>query len=135
MSEKIEAIIQKLILNAGAVQSELDRVQLGLNRRLPDEYVAFLRKSNGAEGPIGDYYLQLWPVQELEHLNAAYSVDEFAPGLLLFGSDGGDTAFAFDTRTPDMAIVKVPFVGMGLEETRPCSQTFYGFLEYLSGNE
>jgi hypothetical protein len=51
--------------------------------------------------------------------------------LLLFGSDGGGQAFAFDTRSAANPIVCVPFVGMELKEALPIASSFTGFLEEL----
>ena len=74
----------------------------------------------------------LWPVKRLRELNEGYHVGEFAPGLVLFGSDGGGEGFAFDTRGGSTTIVSVPFVGMELDVVRPVATTFNGFLEELS---
>jgi hypothetical protein len=64
-------------------------------------------------------------------MNKAYQVAEYAPGLFLFGSDGGGEAFAFDTRTEAKPIVSVPFVGMELKLARPLGSNFKAFLEEL----
>ena len=64
-------------------------------------------------------------------MNKAYEVAEYAPGLLLFGSDGGGEAFAFDTRSATKPIVSVPFVGMELTVTRRLASNFTEFLEEL----
>jgi hypothetical protein len=50
----------------------------------------------------------------LLELNKDYQVDEYAPGLFFFGSNGGGEAFAFDLRTAARPVVAVPFVGMDL---------------------
>jgi hypothetical protein len=66
-------------------------------------------------------------------MNAGYGVSKFAPHLLLFGTDGGGEAYAFDTRTEPWNVVEVPFIGMGeaaLAIVRGC--TFADFLKYLS---
>src|ERR1044072_7362040 len=65
--------------------------------RLPDDYARFLQQTNGGEGFLGNAYVILWRVEELIEMNKAYEVTEYAPGLFLFGSDGGGEAFAFDT--------------------------------------
>ena len=58
-------------------------------------------------------------------------MEEFAPGLLLFGSDGSGDAFAFDMRGPGMPIVRVPFVGMDLSEVEAIAGDFVEFLQKL----
>jgi hypothetical protein len=37
-------------------------------------------------------------------------VEEYTPGLILFGSDGGEEAFAFDMRTDNIKYVMVPYM-------------------------
>ena len=64
-------------------------------------------------------------------MNKAYQIADYAPGLFLFGSDGGGEAFAFDIRTEAKPIVSVPFVGMELELIQPFGSTFRAFLETL----
>jgi hypothetical protein len=57
--------------------------------KLPLEYVEFLKLTNGAEGFVGRAYVMLWSVEELASMNHSYEVQDYAPGLLIFGSDGG----------------------------------------------
>ncbi len=99
--------------------------------RLPDDYESFLRQTNGGQGFVGNAYLILWRMEELLEMNKAYQVADYAPGLFLFGSDGGGEAFAFDTRSDTKPIVSVPFVGMELKLARPVAPDFKMFLEEL----
>lgn len=102
---------------------------------LPVDYAVFIKESNGGEGFVGpNAYLILWPVEQLLELNKAYQVQECAPGLLFFGSDGGGEAFAFDTRMPEIPIVAVPFVGMDCSLARQISVSFSGFLKTLASS-
>ncbi len=102
-----------------------------LGFRLPDDYERFLQQTNGGEGFIGNVYVILWRVEELLEMNKAYQVAEYAPGLFLFGSDGGGEAFAFDMRSDANPIVAVPFVGMELKLAHSVAQSFEAFLEEL----
>ena len=68
------------------VVSELSSI-LGVD--LPSDYLRFLRNHNGGEGFIGDNYLVLWKAEELADFNREYEVEKYAPGIFLFGSDGG----------------------------------------------
>ena len=98
---------------------------------LPGDYSAFLRKSNGGWGELGEHYLQLWPVEELLVRNRRYEVEDAAPGLLLFGSDGGGEAFAFDRQRPGAPVVMVPFIPLDRNEAIDIAPTFEEFLERL----
>ena len=56
-------------------------------------------------------------------------VDKLAPGLLLFGSDGGGEAFAFDARRVPMRVVSVPFIGMALADAHELGSSFSAFIQ------
>jgi len=119
--------------NAPVNVADRERFEGEAGFRLPDEYAAFLHRSNGGEGFIGqNAYVILWRLDELTEMNKAYQVNEYAPGLFIFGSDGGGEAYAFDIRTSAMPIVSVPFVGMDLSLAIVVALTFDGFLEALS---
>lgn len=133
MNEVVTKLTKNLDFNSGASKRILKELEIQLGISFPQEYTDFFEYSNGAEGAIGESsYLVLWPIEEIIPLNDAYEVNEFVPGLLLFGSDGGGTGYAFDTRSKNMPIVEVPFIGMGLDNMKLCGQTFVEFLQYLS---
>jgi hypothetical protein len=122
-----------LSLNPGASEDTLNAAMRALNVELPHDYRAFLGTSNGGEGFLGENYVSLWKAEELEPNNSGYNVASFAPGLLLFGSDGGGEAYAFDTRDNPWAVVKVPFIGMGEAGLAiPLGHSFTEFLKNIS---
>ena len=99
---------------------------------IPEDYFAFLQTFDGGEGVVGsNAYLMLWRASELFELNEAYEVAQYAPGLLLIGSDGGGEAFAFDLRQERPLIVQVPFVGMDLALSEQLGSSFCEFIRYL----
>jgi hypothetical protein len=79
---------------------------------LPEDYVRFLREHNGGEGFLGEEYIIFWKAEELIPSNREYEVEKYAPGILLFGSNGGGEGYGFDTQDAAMPIVRVPFIGM-----------------------
>jgi hypothetical protein len=118
--------------NPPADASAVRQFEAEFHLRLAEDYVQFLEWVNGGEGFIGkNVYIILWRVEELLEMNTAYHVAEYAPGLFLFGSDGGGEAFAFDTRSDANQIVSVPFVGMELSLARALAPNFGQFLEKL----
>jgi hypothetical protein len=98
---------------------------------LPNEYSRFLQKFDGGEGFIGKSYIILWRLADLLKFNNSYRVSDYAPGLFLFGSDGGGEAFGFDLRSELKSVVSVPFVGMDWESAREIGRNFDIFLETL----
>lgn len=132
MDEQIKALLSQFELNEPASEINIKKVEKLLNINFPQEYYDFLLISNGGEGAIGQSYLVLWKIEDLIELNDAYGVEEFAPGLLIIGSDGGDTAYCIDIRSDLKQFVQVPFIGMDLSEVRGCSNDFKGFLSFLN---
>jgi hypothetical protein len=115
-----------------ASDAMIEAAEAGLSITLPADYSAFLRQADGAAGTLSGNYLVLWAVETLAKYNAGYQVQTWAPGLVLFGSDGGDTAYAFDARDAHMVVVAVPFIGMSLKAARLVAPTFAGFLAALA---
>jgi hypothetical protein len=91
------------------------------------DYFEFLSRHNGAEGFLGtDRYIVLWSDLQLRELNEAYGVEDFAPSVLLIGTDGGDTAYGIDDATG--RYVSVPIVGMSREALKDEGASFEEFL-------
>lgn len=133
MNREMLNLTQDFKKNSPASMAMIETTQKELGLNLPPQYIEWLCHSNGASGIVGrDSYLQLWPIEKLIPLNRAYQVEKFAPGLLLFGSDGGGEGYAFDTRFFTFPIVQIPFVGMNLEEVRPLGNTFLDFLRHFN---
>ncbi len=97
---------------APADDSVISNTLAELGIALPEDYVRFLRTHNGGEGFLGANYIIFWKAEELSSLNREYEVDKYAPGILLFGSDGGGEGYGFDTQDAAMPVVRVPFIGM-----------------------
>ncbi len=123
--------LSKMNMN-GKSFTNIKAVGKALGIRFPADYLQFMQKYNGGEGVIANSYIALWSAENIAELNEAYAVTEFAPGLILFGSDGGDLAYAFDTRRESIRVVAVPFIGMDLKTINDCADSFIGFLEYLN---
>ena len=66
--------------------------------------------------------------------NREYEVEKYAPGILLFGSDGGGDGYGFDTRSADMPIVCVPFIGMAHRYAKPVAKDFPSLFAILAAN-
>ena len=131
---EIQHFLTHMNLNASASDREIEELEAALGRQLPPDYTEFLRIGNGGEGFIGDaVYAILWRCGELIEINEAYQVQQRAPGLLAFGSDGGGEGFGFDTRQIVWPVVQVPWIGMDWTTAIPLGESFTRFLKTLYG--
>lgn len=97
------------------------------------DYADVLRWHNGIEGFVSPMqYLMLWSVEEIPSLNAGYRVGDYAPDIVLVGSDGGGTAYGRDKSTGMYG--SVPFIGMSRASFKEMGGTFEEFLSNLAAN-
>lgn len=109
-----------------AAAAASDEVVTALRRRLgeqvPDDYLTFLSMHDGAEGAAG----VIAPAAEVGRAADLYPGLDHLHDFVIFGSDGGGEAFAFD---PHGLAVGIPWIG-GSEDAKP-QGTFTQFLSRL----
>ena len=128
MNNDVYRIMKDMTFSEPAEETAIKKAEQNLGVSLPEQYKEFLRKTNGAEGPIGETnYLALWALELVEEINKGSDTRSFLPGLLLFGSDGGDETYAFDSNR-DFVILDVPFAAFDIEETEVIAETFEEFI-------
>lgn len=96
-----EAVVSKLALEAGC--------------DLPEDYLNFMRRSNGGEGELGIQpgWFQLWEAENVISFGIEYEVPQYAPGFFAFGSNGGGELLAFEIRNDGgRPVVMLPCIGM-----------------------
>ncbi|MBA1143192.1 SMI1/KNR4 family protein [Mesorhizobium neociceri] len=109
----------------------VDGLSANLGVTLPKDYTNFLRKHNGGEGFIGDSYIILFKAEELVEFNREYEVEKYAPGILLFASNGGGEAYGFDTNDVEMPIVRIPFIPMERQSADAIARDLAGLFSTL----
>jgi hypothetical protein len=124
--------LKRFELRPGATPKKIEALKKWARGKLPESYLDFLKFSNGGEGFVGKYaYLLLYPAEDIPKLVKAAGVDRFAPGLILIGSDGGDTVYAFDTNQESTPIVAASAECLSLDNTKTIGSDFEEFLTYL----
>jgi hypothetical protein len=132
MDEKIQELIGSMERNPPTTSDSITEIEEALRISFPIQYKNFMLESNGAEGCIGESsYLAIWRDSEIVRANRDLKIEEYTPGLVLFASDRGGTAYAFDKRQAQMPIVEIPDDSIHIEEAVKIADTFTGFLQYL----
>lgn len=63
---------------------------------LPVQYINFMKKHNGGEGNIGETWLILFPLKDLQEINDDYCIEEFLPGHIVIGTNGNGELYGID---------------------------------------
>lgn len=115
-------------LNPPATGREIAAAEGAVKLAFPRAYRELLTSASGGEGPVGDEsYVILWAATELADHNRGYKVDpDYAPDLLLIGTDGGNEVFAI--RADDGSFVSAPLIGMSPDAVRARGKTLREFL-------
>jgi hypothetical protein len=135
MNQRISALTQEMERRLGAPQHIVDEVQQQLGIKLPDDYLDFMRETNGAVGFVGSSFLRIYELEEIRPANQRLESDKFTPGLIVFGSNGGGLAYAYDMRARPVNIVEIDFVSIKSADAKLRGRSFEDFLEklYASG--
>jgi hypothetical protein len=121
------ALLGKAEVEPPADDEEIERLVKAVGAPLPKSYLEMLRAANGAEGWIGENYIQISTADAIAE--DPYPFGEFFPGLLFFAGDGGEAKFGFDVREgSDRVIVVQDDVGSVIE----LSPSLAGFLQLLN---
>jgi hypothetical protein len=127
----LDVIIQ-CRMTKGASHEQIAALTETIGTELADDYVGLMSYSNGLEGPIGkENYLALWPVDRLVKATQEYRVAAKLPGLLLIGSDGGDTGYALDVSAPGTVVVELSLSQLDADPIRVVGRSISEFLCYL----
>jgi len=118
--------------NGSASGGAISALCNSLESPLPDEYLAFLRRTNGGEGFVGEAYAMLWRCEDLIEYNQNYQVEELAPGFFLIGSNGGGEAYAFNLSSGSPVLYELPFIGMESQYANTAADSFGLFLSGLT---
>jgi hypothetical protein len=115
--------------NVAPTIDEIEAFLKQVDFNLPKGFIEFFKETNGADISTDEKYFFLWALTDMVQLNKEYNVEEFAPEFFIFGSDGGDTAFAIEKGTG--YIYEMPFIGMSKEEAVFKNKTFAEFIESI----
>lgn len=136
MAKSLSEILEKFDSNGLSPVENMENVEKHFGFPLPSDYKSFMSTHDGGEGFVREQYLILWRAGEIIEFNRDYEVEKYASGLVLFGSNGGGEAFAFDARAGEnMKIRIVPFIGMNLADAKPVADSFENFLFRLAEHD
>lgn len=85
----------------GAASEDLAKLVAASKIALPEDYLSFLRVSNGGQGPlpVEPFWLALDSVNTVTDTLAVGTFTEFFPSFIVIGSNGAGEGIAFNFRS------------------------------------
>jgi hypothetical protein len=124
--------------NPPSAQVEIDQLVGWFPIAPPTEYLDWLRKSDGGTAIRSVYptYARIWSAEMVPKNNEGYQVQDWVPGFVGIGDDGGEVIVGFDTRSgPPYPVLAVPFMPMEFESSERLASDFAEFIGKLSRRE
>ena len=130
-------LYDQLVMKSGATEQAINGMLELLGTPLPEDYLDFLRKSNGCIGKGPDLFVILDPAEKVYAFTVGYGTNKSINGLVVIGGDGCGNIIGIDARSRDpktMAFVVVDSVWLDLdsESCQYRSLTFDGILKCLA---
>lgn len=113
--------------NENTIQ-QINEVQKELGISFPNKYSEILRKHNGGSGNIGNYYIDMWRIEDIIDFYAECS-ETGLDNLVVFASDGSGMAYAFDKK--DYSVRIIPMDSLEYEYSKKCSNNFEEFIQKM----
>lgn len=105
-------LVLKWHVGKTAGKAELDRLERHFCFKLPEWYRRFMIEHGSGEAEAAETCVIFRDVGSLlaDNSGEGMGLDMIDYGLFVFGGDGGGDAFAFNIRSSNREIVKLPFV-------------------------
>ncbi len=103
-----------------ATEASLSRLVAASPIELPSEYLSFLAHSNGGEGPLAlqPCYFQIYSADDVARALEDRRHEEFFPGFVIMGSNGGGEYVGLDVRgSPPWPVVALDMTNIDLDES------------------
>lgn len=128
----MQELVANLSKNPVLDREQFETILATINCGLPAAYLEFMREYNGGEGFLkkDGWYVNFWPLEELNESNEDYEVPKYAPELFLLASDGGGDAFGIKKK--EGTFIRVSLIGLSNEDAIDIGKDFAEFMEFLA---
>jgi hypothetical protein len=107
-------------------ESQIWKVEAELAIKFPEEYRSIFKLYNGGSGEIGEYYIDLWSLEDIVDFYEE-NMGEESKDLVVFASDGCGMAYAFKKGNAEIRFI--PMDSLEYEYSKICSDNFYQFIQ------
>lgn len=117
------------IANNGCIYNDtILKIESYFHCTLPNDYVNFMRLSNGGEGEVNGNYIVLWKMEYIVTLNSEYNIRKYlGSDFIAIGTDGGDEVYCLNI-SDNFSIFKCPLGDLDIESCSYITESFKKFM-------
>ena len=112
--------------------NQINKAEEELKILFPKEYTEFLLEYHGGSGEIGEYYIDMWSLEDVIDFYDECT-ETGLEELVVFASDGGGMGYAFDKKNNSIRII--PMDSLEYEYSKKCSDNFENFIQDMLDNK
>jgi hypothetical protein len=109
-------------------ESQIYKAETELGVKLPEGLRSIIKHYNGGSGNIGNYYLDLWSLEDIVEFYQENMKDE-ADNLVPFASDGCGMSFTLNKGNTEIRVI--PMDSLEYEYSKKCSDNFNDFIHEM----
>jgi hypothetical protein len=130
----MQALLRDVRLAGPAPAGLVERVEQEMDCTLPADVKTFLQEHDGGSGTLGAQKrpIELWSLERIRDECEAQEVTRSVPGLVLFGSDGGEEGYGWFPRLRQRRYGRISLIAAGAHEFEALSDSFEELLESLA---
>jgi hypothetical protein len=134
MTEQLETLLREVRLAGPAPQGLIESVEKEMDCTLPADVKEFLREHDGGTGTLGAQKrpIELWSIERIRDECDAQEVTRSVPGLVLFGSDGGEEGYGWFPRLRQNRYGRISLIAAGAHEFEALADSFAVLLDSLA---
>jgi SMI1 / KNR4 family (SUKH-1) len=134
------SLLDQIERRPGASDEALKAMVARIGVEPPDDYLKFLRQSNGGTGSGPDIFVNLFAAEEVGTSELDYGASEYALGLIVIGGDGLGNILGIDTRKSDRplheyVVLDPVWMDLDSESVQYRGKTLSDMLEHVSRDE
>jgi hypothetical protein len=126
---------RRWVANPPAPEASIAALAAWWPHQLPRAYLGVLRESDGGHGEFNGTHLtyaRLWSAANVVRNNSDYQVQQWVPGLLAIGDNGGCDVAMFDARGDHpWPVLSVPFAPMEMASAVVVAESFEAWMTRL----
>lgn len=137
MQDNLEILLTKYNFQKQTFESKsnIKSVEEYFGRKLPEDYIFFLKNYSAFENFVNVEYVKLWATEELIDTNKSYKIQKYMPNAIGIGSNGSGEIIAIEFSEMENSEIVLAPIDLDAEYNINIGKDFTEFLNRLDAGK